>query len=154
MTENTVKLIKASATHSSVLEAIHGDGFPAPWSAESFSSLLGQPNVHGWIAVSPEPCGFILSRTVADEAEILTVAVSGPHRRMGLGRRLLDNATHHMKQAGAKTCHLEVAADNHTAHSLYAGAGFTETGRRSGYYRSSDVAVDALVMSKTVCGTR
>jgi ribosomal-protein-alanine N-acetyltransferase len=41
---------------------------------------------------------------------------------------------------------LEVAASNTAAQALYRGFGFTEAGRRTGYYRRGDGVEDALVM--------
>jgi ribosomal-protein-alanine N-acetyltransferase len=42
---------------------------------------------------------------------------------------------------------LEVAETNGAARAVYAQAGFTQTGRRRGYYRGADgAAVDALVL--------
>ena len=53
------------------LASIHAEAFDAPWDAAAFSDLLAQAGVIACV----ETDGFILIRVVADEAEILTLAV-------------------------------------------------------------------------------
>ena len=65
------------------LAGIHAAAFSAPWDAASLADLLAQAGVFA-IEV---PEGFILLRTVVDEAEILTLAVRPEARRRGLGAR-------------------------------------------------------------------
>ena len=66
------------------LAVLHATAFDAPWDAAAFAVLLSQPGV---FAIRAED-GFILCRTVLDEAEILTLAVRPSARRSGLGARL------------------------------------------------------------------
>ena len=99
------------------------------------------------LAVS-EPDGFILIRVVADEAEILTLAVRPAARREGLGARLVEAAVVRAAARGAERMFLEVAEDNVAARALYARTGFVEAGRRRGYYARADGSrEDALVLS-------
>lgn len=129
------------------LVALHARTFDAPWSEAEFSALLGQPGV---LAIHRET-GFLLLRVVADEAEILTLAVDPGARRQGIGRALVAEAAAAAAAAGAVRLFLEVAEDNAGARGLYHGAGFTQAGRRRGYYARSDgAAVDALVLSLDV----
>ncbi|MFA4899368.1 MAG: ribosomal protein S18-alanine N-acetyltransferase [Brevundimonas sp.] len=137
-----------TAADPAFLAALHAQAFAAPWSADTFADLLSQP---GMLAVS-EPDGFILIRTVVDEAEILTLAVVPSARRHGLGRRLVEEAAVAAVQAGATRLFLEVADDNIAARGLYEGAGFDPIGRRKAYYASADGSrTDALVMSRDLC---
>jgi ribosomal protein S18 acetylase RimI-like enzyme len=46
--------------------------------------------------------------------------------------------------------HLEVAEDNAAARALYAKLGFTQAGRRAGYYVTTGGAKDAIVLSCTL----
>ncbi len=64
-------------------------------------------------------------RQAADEAEILTLVVVEGCRRRGYGRRLVHHALNQALAKGASVCHLEVAAGNDVALSLYAGLGFS-----------------------------
>jgi ribosomal protein S18 acetylase RimI-like enzyme len=59
---------------------------------------------------------------------------------------LLEDATTH----GARTCWLEVRADNAGARTMYERFGFRTRGRRRGYYQPS--GVDAIVMSVELPG--
>ena len=92
------------------------------------------------------PRGFVLVRAVADEAEILTLAVAPTHRQRGIAAALLREAITVLRPGGTKTLFLEVAADNTAALALYAGAGFSPSGRRVGYYARDEGNVDALMM--------
>nr|WP_209282476.1 GNAT family N-acetyltransferase [Brevundimonas alba] len=115
-----------------------------PWSEHAFADLLGQ---FGVFAVEG-PDGFILMRAVADEAEILTLAVRPGARRGGLGGRLVGEGVLAAAARGAVRVFLEVAEDNVAARALYARAGFAEAGRRPGYYASADGSRrDALLLA-------
>ena len=125
------------------LAAVHAEAFDAPWDAAAFAGLADQPGVD----VIAEPDGFILIRTAADEAEVLTLAVRPAGRRQGLGRRLLDRAVAAATARGARSLLLEVADDNAAALGLYATAGFVEAGRRPRYYARPDGSRrDALLL--------
>lgn len=125
------------------LAAVHAAAFDRPWTSDAFAQLLSQPGV---FAIS-RPDGFILLRTTADEAELLTLAVAPGARRNGLGRWLATEGAKRAKAAGARRLFLEVADDNLAARRLYAVLGFQETGRRKRYYARPDApAVDALLL--------
>lgn len=115
------------------------------WSAEFIAELLGQA---GCFAVLADPAeGFILIRAVAGEAEILTFGVISAARRRGLGVALLAAGAARAAALGAETIFLEVNVTNVPALALYAQMGFSEQGRRRGYYRDDkNNAQDALVL--------
>lgn len=95
--------------------------------------------------------GFALGRAIAGEAELITLAVSSEARRKGEGRALLAAFEAAARDRDAETMFLEVAADNAAAHALYIASGWTETGRRRGYYARPDgPPVDAILMTKTL----
>jgi len=136
------------ADRTSRLAAIHAEAFDgphgAPWSAAAFADLLAQPGV--FAADSPD--GFILMRVVADEAEILTLAVRPGARRKGQGARLVGEGVLAAAARGANRVFLEVAEDNAPARALYQRAGFVEAGRRPGYYAGAGGARrDALLLA-------
>ncbi|MCR8725973.1 ribosomal protein S18-alanine N-acetyltransferase [Frigidibacter sp. ROC022] len=127
------------------MAALHARCFtvPRPWSAGEIVDLLA--SVHCFMVAEPQ--GFALARVVADEAELLTLAVAPEARRKGLGRRLLDGCLATARQRRAEVMLLEVAADNAAAIALYHDAGFAEIARRPAYYRHPDGGSrDALVM--------
>lgn len=124
--------------------AVHAQAFAAPWTADDIAALLTRPEVSGLTA----PGGFILTRTIAGEAEVLTLAVAPAQRRRGLARALLAQALDAAREAGAQAAFLEVAADNQAAIALYEGAGFARVGLRRGYYSRPTGAADALVLRR------
>jgi len=131
------------------LAALHAEAFDGPWDAAAFESLLGQVGVH----LAETPDGFILMRTVADEAEILTLAVRPDARRRGLGAELVARGAADAAARGATRLFLEVADDNDAARALYARAGFEEAGRRPRYYARPDGSRrDALLLALNLTG--
>ena len=125
------------------LAAIHASSFPEAWDVRALAELLATP---GAFAFSSSD-GFILARAAAGEAEILTLAVAPAARRNGLGRALVAEAARHAQQSGAGAMFLEVAVSNAAARALYARLGFSEAGRRRGYYtRAGALPEDALIL--------
>lgn len=137
-----------TASDPAALAALHAQAFAAPWSAGEFAELMSQPGV---VAIA-ESDGFVLIRIVLDEAEILTLAVLPKARRLGLGRRLVEEAAVAATKGGAARLFLEVAEDNAPARALYDRAGFSQIGRRKAYYAAADGSrTDAVVMSRDLC---
>lgn len=93
-------------------------------------------------------CGLIVFRSMADEAEILNLAVDGRQRRQGIGSRLIQKAVAECKAAGVRRIFLEVRESNEGARRFYTRATFKEGGRRREYYR--DPTEDALVLQHTI----
>lgn len=140
---------------AALLAAIHGEAFDpavsgAPWAENAFADLLALPGTLALVAGAEdgEPLGFVLLRTAADEAEILTLATRPQARRRGVGCLLLDAAGRAALDAGAATLFLEVAETNAPALALYAGFGFSAVGRRKRYYHLSGGPSDAVVMAR------
>jgi ribosomal-protein-alanine N-acetyltransferase len=126
------------------LAALHAAAFDTPWDAAAFAGLLDQAGV---FAVETAD-GFILMRVVADEAEILTLAVHPEARGRGQGAQLVSEGVSAAAARGAERVFLEVADDNASARSLYARSGFVEAGRRRAYYSRPDGSrADALLLS-------
>lgn len=120
---------------------------PRPWSAQEFATFGTAPGCD----LITLPGGFALIRSIAGEAELLTIAVDPAKRRNGIGARLLARALIRAQAKGADTCFLEVAADNAAAIALYRSAGFTQTGHRPGYYRLPDgQRLDAGIMARSL----
>ena len=134
---------EAGPTDAGGMAAIHELAFDQPWSSDSFEALLGEPGAGALIAGQE---GFILWRTAAGDAEILTLAVAPAARRRGLARALLTEACRRARNDGAEAMFLEVSDQNAAAVALYDNAGFARAGLRRGYYASLVPAQDALVM--------
>ncbi|MFK7744918.1 MAG: GNAT family N-acetyltransferase [Roseobacter sp.] len=110
------------------------------WRAEEFASLVASP----FVTCLSVGGGFALIRTVADETELLTLAVDPSHRRKGVATQLMQDW---LTTVAAQSAYLEVASDNGAAMALYLKHGFAIVGRRAGYYARPDgPAVDAVLM--------
>ncbi|MFH5775740.1 ribosomal protein S18-alanine N-acetyltransferase [Paracoccus sp. NGMCC 1.201697] len=116
---------------------------PRPWSAAEIEDLLDS-RLNFLIS---RPAGFLIGRTVVDEAELLTVAVSPDARRQGIGRALLAEFRETSRQRGAVEAFLEVASDNAAAQALYLADGWREVGTRRNYYASG---LDAILMRRVL----
>lgn len=103
---------------------------PPPWSARTISGFLA---AKGAVCVAEEGA-FALGRVIADDAELLTIAVDPEKQGRGIGRACLLGFLEMCHKAGAKRVFLEVAESNLAARALYAAEGFKEDGMRKGYY--------------------
>lgn len=133
---------------AALLAALHETSFDAPWSEADMAELLASPGV-GAVVMSEEgePAGFALIRTVAGEAELLTVCVRPDFRRTGLGEALVQSAEATAQARGAERLFLEVSEANTAALALYERAGYRRSGLRRGYYRDGR---DAVLMDKAL----
>jgi ribosomal-protein-alanine N-acetyltransferase len=84
----------------------------------------------------------------ADEAEVLTLAVTPATRRRGVASALLRQAMATALACGSRAVFLEVATDNPGAQALYLAHGFGEVGRRPAYFSRPGGAVGALIMRR------
>jgi [ribosomal protein S18]-alanine N-acetyltransferase len=80
-----------------------------------------------------------------DEAHVATLGVTKALQGEGVGSLLLDALLAEADKRSPVVL-LEVRADNETAQRLYRRRGFTEIGRRRGYYQPS--GADAVVMRR------
>ena len=91
--------------------------------------------------------GFALLRAIADEAELLLLAVDPDARQAGIGAALLEDFITLATARGARRLHLEVR-DGNPAIALYERFGFSLVGRRRDYYRGLDgIKRDALTLA-------
>jgi ribosomal-protein-alanine N-acetyltransferase len=136
------------AERAAECERLHGASFAFGWSRIDFETYLTDPNVLADGAVEAgrgKLAGFILSRLLPPDSEILTFAVAPARRGEGLGRAILDRHIETLERGGARLVFLEVADDNAAAMRLYARAGFREIGRRENYYQRADGSRRAAV---------
>ncbi len=128
---------------------LHGLAFAGQgrgWRVAEFADLFAQ---RGVVCVG-RPEGFALTRVIADEAELLTIAVDPEAQRQGHARSLLGEIEMAAAAQGAAQMFLEVADDNLAARGLYTASGYAETGRRPGYYERATARVDAILMVKAL----
>ena len=143
---------KLAATDVPAVSAILQESPEAAlWSSESLLQLASADPAAWVVDLNSVLVGFLIGRIVADECEILNMAVSRAHRRSGIGSKLLESAVEFSRTAGSARAYLEVRASNEPAIALYKGHGFTECGRRAQYYR--DPVEDGVLLSICLDGT-
>jgi ribosomal-protein-alanine N-acetyltransferase len=123
---------------------------PDTWTAAMYQDELARPDTrHYLVAVDADGAvvGYAGLIAYPEEAHIATIGVTGTRQGEGIGARLLDTL---LAEADSRSqvVLLEVRADNEVAQGLYRRRGFTEIGRRRGYYQPS--GTDAVVMSREV----
>lgn len=139
---------------------IHARSFAHSWSVSEFETLLAGRDVvaeaamagGGWRKFwrkTPSLAGFVLSRTVSGEAEILTIAVAPSFRRQGVGGALLGAHIATLAARRIEALFLEVEAGNQAALALYRSFDFHQVGTRKGYYpKAGAIAAAALVLRR------
>lgn len=146
---STITVEEVSSMAAPLLAAIHAECFEAGWNTQSFEALLGTPGAAALVAFGQgEPLAFVLTRQAADEAEIISIATRAPVQRRGVARQLLTHQLAALEARGVRQVFLEVAATNVAARGLYQAMGFTEAGRRKGYYAHAGGREDAIVMRR------
>ena len=132
------------------LSQLHRASFHRGWGTEEFEQILIERNALAHrLRLGGSTIGFIVSRTAADEAEILSVAVAQKHRGRGFSRDLLRTHLGHLAGHDLKTVFLEVEENNRPARALYERAGFRVVGRRERYYKdASGEQLNAVVMQR------
>lgn len=115
--------------------AEYGEG----WSRSQCGGILPLAGVRLVVArtAEGEPAGFTLERAVADEAELLLLAVDPRFQSQGLGSLLLGHFVAAHRGGPAGQLHLEVR-DGNRAVAMYQRCGFRVAGRRIAYYRGTD----------------
>lgn len=142
-----MKLDLATPADAPAMASAHAQAFDTPWDEMDFEDLLDGPGIFGFVVRAEDPAGVLVCRTVAGEAEILTVGVAPWARRRGVGKALMVAAIGVARGAGATQMFLEVDVDNTGAVRLYERLGFERAGLRKAYYdRGADGRADALVM--------
>jgi ribosomal-protein-alanine N-acetyltransferase len=138
---------EASPRDASSIAALHAASFHRGWSDVEIEGLLIDRQVVTHRATQGRKlAGFIMSRMVQGEAEVLSVAVALEQRGRGVARRLLEVHLRHLANLGIHTVFLEVGEDNAAARQLYRRMGFGEVGRRKGYYADGPGSASAALV--------
>lgn len=131
--------------------AIHAASFAYPWQEADFEQLFVAPETvaDGAIEAKEEYLtGFVLSRIVAGEAEILTIAVAPEWRRRGIATSLLKPHLDGLAASRVNRLFLEVDVGNIAARALYANFGFELVGERKAYYRTAGTEMAAALIMR------
>ena len=96
-----------------VMDAAFGDRFGEAWTRSQCAGILPMAGVSLMLArdaTAATPIGFSLFRTVADEAELLLLAVLPSHHRRGIGRHAARRFHRHARATTASTASISKCA--------------------------------------------
>jgi [ribosomal protein S18]-alanine N-acetyltransferase len=138
-TSGALRITELLASDLPEVVAIEQHSSLEPWTHHAFleelfrshSSLLVARVAGGAIEIV---AGFICYWLVADEIQILNLAVHQACRRQGIGRALLLHCLRSGLEKRACRAVLEVRSSNVAAQQLYRGLGFQIVGERPDYY--------------------
>ena len=134
-------------SHISTVAQLERENFSMPWSENVLAAELRNPLSLWIVALNGDAViGYVGAQIVPDEADMMNIAVSTAHRRQGIGRKLILELLSQLQAQGVRSLSLEVRASNMAAISLYEELGFSQVGRRPGYYKMPKE--DALILKK------
>jgi [ribosomal protein S18]-alanine N-acetyltransferase len=150
-----VEIVHGSAADLATVNLIMSEAFDPrfgeAWTPNQCLGMIALPGV--WLNIAwddAQPAGFALARTIADEAELLLLAIRPAMRRRGIGTALLRAVAVDARERGAAALHLEVRANNEAVQ-LYRAEGFEKIGERRDYYRGKDGKLfDAHTFSRAI----
>lgn len=136
------------------VDAIFGICNASPEAAQWVKDNYERAEANGQIILVAEDAGkirgFLVARVVANEAEILNMAVAPGQRRQGTGSALVLAAEEQARRYEAKQMYLEVRESNAGAQAFYEKHGFMKSGSRPKYYVAP--TENALLMEKKITG--
>ena len=120
---------------------------PDTWTASMYRAELAQTATRHYLVADDDGAVVGYAGLIAydDEAHVATIGVAPARQGEGIGAQLLDALLAEADRRSPVVL-LEVRADNERAQGLYRRRGFTEIGRRRGYYQPS--GTDAVVMKR------
>ncbi|MFM9939114.1 MAG: ribosomal protein S18-alanine N-acetyltransferase [Hyphomicrobiaceae bacterium] len=146
-----VTIVRAEPHHAASMAPLHARLFDDAWSQATIAGLISRAGALTFVAVDARADtvhGFVIAQVAADEAEILSIGVVPQAQQRGVAGALLTAMLEACTAARVTALFLEVAEDNIAARALYQRHGFAIVGRRRGYYRRANAAVDALLMRR------
>lgn len=144
-----------------VMEAAFDPAYGEAWNRRQISDALTLASTHALVidsagALIPEgpqqaaAAGFVLTRHVLDEEELLLIAVDPRFRRRGLGEALIGHLLTAARTRGVTRVFLEMRRGN-PAVALYRKIGFEPIGERRDYYRAANgERIDAITFGLTI----
>lgn len=134
------------AVHTLELELFPTDAWPLDmFLAEITHETRGYVVLEVPTDAGPQVIGYAGLMSVADTADVQTIAVAPAYEGRGYGRALLDFLAREAVARGAEQILLEVRADNPRAQDLYLKNGYQQIHVRRRYYNDG---VDALIMRR------
>lgn len=121
---------------------IEHESFTNPWNREMFLGSAQNKTVIFKILIKNKiVVGYYIISTIADETEIITIAVCPKFRRQNCGRFMLTDIVKETLLKKSKFIFLEARKSNMPALNLYKAFGFKEIGLRKNYYIDEDAII-------------
>ena len=126
--------------------AIEKRCFTMPWSKEAFLDVLKSSILQALMMLNSanDVLGYVIFCEVADELQILNIAVDPDRQQKGLAAFMMTHIHSLALKHGRKYSFLEVRESNKPALALYQKFGYKPYMRRPNYY--SDTSEDAILM--------
>lgn len=149
-----------------VMEAAFDPAYGEAWNRRQVADALTMPSTHALVvdaagalipdgpapagAPAPTPAGFVLTRHVLDEEELLLIAVTPTAQRRGVGAALVEHLLAIARTRGTARVFLEMRRGN-PAIRLYQRFGFEPIGERRNYYRMANgERIDAITFARSI----
>lgn len=141
-----------------VMQAAFDPAYGEAWTRRQVADSLVLPNTHYLLSGHDESAeidprittGFTMSRSAADEEELLLIAVRPEYRGNGIGRNLLERLFEDAQRRRISRLFLEMRSGNPAEH-LYRSMGFEQIGLRKGYYRGAvGGPLDAITLARDI----
>lgn len=129
---------RAEAIASTIMENAFSPAYGEGWTPAQLGSFMSLPGVILTLArMDGARPGFALTRHVADEAELMLIAIDPQWQRKAIGKTLLLDCVNHARSCRMSAIYLEVRFNN-PAVLFYQKYGFEEVHRRPSYYKGND----------------
>ena len=142
-----IRIVDTRPEHLDDILLMEQQCFSVPWTRDQLAAQMSD-SMYIFLAAEDESgraVGYVGLMYVLDEGYISNVAVSPSRRREGIADMLLTELYARAKAKKLSFLTLEVRESNAPAQSLYKKHGYTEVGRRKGYY--SLPKEDAVLMT-------
>jgi [ribosomal protein S18]-alanine N-acetyltransferase len=121
---------------------------PSPWREQQFAESLKAKHDCRVLLNNGRVIGYVITRIVGDEAELLNIGIALCEQRKGYAKQLLTQVEHTLKSREINVLFLEVRESNLAARALYQHSGFHEMGERPDYYPGKKQREKAITMKK------
>ncbi|HNX60507.1 MAG TPA: ribosomal protein S18-alanine N-acetyltransferase, partial [Spirochaetota bacterium] len=128
------------------LVKLEKESFDNPWSEAILDGEIVREDAHIIVSRNGDISGYAIFRSGLDAAELFRIGVTKENRRRGVAESLMAEGENWCRNRGNQKLLLEVNEANTAARALYVKLGFTETGKRKGYYDSNA----AILMEKNL----
>ena len=112
------------------------------WSLEQYKKELQADSTLSFVIQKKEiVIAFALFHLLADESELLAIAVAEEFQQTGLGKILFNAGKNELQNRGAEKLFLEVRESNEKAKKFYQNLGAVFIGTRTKYYKNGESAI-------------